>query len=158
MKFRLVDRITEYKPQERICGMKVLSFEEYQLKSAFGGSPHLPESLIVESMFQLGNWLIMLSSDFSHIGLIIRFVKFECSGIACPGTCLKMEITVRSYRHDRIVFDGRVLADNSVITTGFGCLAMPVALGDYANPDDMKMLFSEIYKPNRLLEIHHEPT
>jgi len=27
---------------------------------------------------------------------------------------------------------------------------VPVDLGDYANPDDLKMLFSEIYKPQPL--------
>ena len=150
MKFRLVDRITEYRPQERICGIKTLSFEEYQLKSAFGGPLHLPESLIIESVFQLGNWLIMLSSNFSKMGLVIRFEKIEFSGIACPGNRLEMEITVCSYRQDGMVFDGRVISADSVIATGYRCLAVPVDLGNYANPDDLKMLFSEIYKPQSL--------
>lgn len=147
MKFRFVDRITEFKPQERICGIKTLSFEEYQLKSAFGGPPHLPESLIIESMFQLGNWLIIRSSDFSQMGMIIRFEKIEFSRIVCPGQRLEMEITVHSYRPDGIMFDGRVIASNSMIASGRGCLAVPVALRDFADPDDLKMLFSEMYKP-----------
>ena len=67
MKFRMVDRIIDFVPQKSIRGVKTVSFEEYQLKSAFGGEPSLPETLIMESLFQLGNWLIMLSSDFSQI-------------------------------------------------------------------------------------------
>jgi 3-hydroxymyristoyl/3-hydroxydecanoyl-(acyl carrier protein) dehydratase len=151
MKFRLVDRITEFKAKERICGIKTLSFEEYQLKSAFGDQPHLPESLVMESMFQLGNWLIMLSSDFSKLGLIIRFEEIKFPAMARPGCRLEMEISVRSYRQDGMVFDGQVTAEGSVIASGRGCLAAPVALEDYVNPEDMKMLFSEIYKPRQSL-------
>jgi 3-hydroxymyristoyl/3-hydroxydecanoyl-(acyl carrier protein) dehydratase len=151
MKFRLVDRITEFKAEAQISGTKTLSFEEYQLKSAFGGQPHLPESLVMESMFQLGNWLIMLSSDFSKLGLITRFETIEFSGIACPGCRLEMKIQVRSYRKDGVVFDGQAIAEGSVIASGRGCLAATVPLDEYVNPDDMKMLFSEIYKPRQPL-------
>lgn len=152
MKFRMVDRITEFKAQQRICGIKTVSFEEYQLKSAFGGQPQLPESLIMESMFQLGNWLIVLSSEFSQMGLIIRFEEIKFAEIVRPGSHLEMEANVRSYRQDGIVFDGQAVADGTIIAIGRGCLALPVPLSDYVNPEDVKMLFSEIYKPKQLQE------
>ena len=40
MKFRLLDRILEWAPYERLVGVKAVSFEEYELKQAFGGGPH----------------------------------------------------------------------------------------------------------------------
>ena len=74
MKFRMVDRILAWQPRQHIRGIKTVSFEEYQLKAAFADQPHLPQTLVMESLFQLGNWLIMLSSDFSQMGLIVRFL------------------------------------------------------------------------------------
>ena len=68
MKFRMVDRILEYEPKTSIRGVKTVSFEEYNLKAAFGEPERLPESLLVEAFFQLGNWLVMLSTDFHSDG------------------------------------------------------------------------------------------
>jgi 3-hydroxymyristoyl/3-hydroxydecanoyl-(acyl carrier protein) dehydratase len=72
MKFRMVDRILAYEPRRSIRGAKTVSFEEYQLKAAFGDEAHLPETLLLESFFQLGNWLIVLSSDFTQMGMVVR--------------------------------------------------------------------------------------
>ena len=70
MKLRMVDRILDWKPRRSIVGVKAVSFEEYSLKSPWGRKAALPESLLVEALFQLGNWLIMLSSDFTQMGLV----------------------------------------------------------------------------------------
>ena len=63
MKFRLVDRILDWEPRRVIRGVKAVSFEEYELKRAWGDEPCLPESLVLESLLQLGNWLVIRSSD-----------------------------------------------------------------------------------------------
>jgi hypothetical protein len=55
MKFRMVDRILSWEPETRIRGVKTVSFEEYCLRSPLGYEERLPESLLVESLFQLGN-------------------------------------------------------------------------------------------------------
>lgn len=154
MKFRMVDRITEFAVRKRICGIKTVSFEEYQLKENFGEDAKLPESLVIESLFQLGNWLIMLSSDFSQMGFIIRFDKNEFMRTVCPGSHIEMVASVRRYRQDGIVFDGHAAVDGVPVASGWGCLAVPVPLDIYINPADMKMLFSEIYKPGKQAAIH----
>ena len=80
MKFRMVDRIIDYERCKSIAATKTVSFEEYRLKSAFGDRPCLPECLVLESLFQSVAWLIMLSSDFAKMGLLVgaqevRFVE-----------------------------------------------------------------------------------
>ena len=117
MKFRMVDRIIEYEPAKRISGVKTVSFEEYQLKSAFGNN-NLPESLILESFFQLGNWLIILTSDFKKMGLIVRTNEVIFDGVVGPGENIFMEITVRSYREDGVLFDGKALVNGKIIAKG----------------------------------------
>jgi len=147
MKLRMVDRILAWQPRRSIRGVKAVSFEEYQLKEALAGEPCLPESLLVESLFQLGNWLVILSSDFTEMALVVRFEEIRFPGRLWPGESLRMEVEVQSYRSDGVVLDGRGLVGARTIAEGRGCLAMPVPLADYQDPDALRVLFSEIYLP-----------
>jgi 3-hydroxymyristoyl/3-hydroxydecanoyl-(acyl carrier protein) dehydratase len=147
MKFRMVDRIVAWESRRMIKGIKTLSFEEYELKERLGDEPSLPESLLMESLFQLGNWLVVLSSDFSRMGLVIRLEEVRFEARLRPGHQLKIEAVVRSWRDDGILFDGFASVDEEQIAIGCGCLATPVALADYYDPDDLRVLFSEIFRP-----------
>ncbi len=147
MKFRMVDRILGWESRRRITGVKAVSFEEYSMKSAFGADACLPETLLMESLFQLGNWLIILSSDFSQMGLLVRVEEILFHEPLRPGQSLRMVVAVVSYRADGIVFDGKAIAGGREIAFGRGCLATQVNLVDFYNPADLKVLFSEIYRP-----------
>lgn len=147
MKFRMVDRILSWEPQKSIRGLKTVSFEEYSLKAPLGDEPHLPECLLVESLFQLGNWLIMLSSDFTEMGLVVRFQEVRFDAPLRPGGRLMMELDALSYRSDGVLFDGRAFDGDRLIGAGRGCLATRVPLADYFDPENLKVLFSEIHRP-----------
>ena len=137
---------------EIIQGVKAVSFEEYELQRRLGDEPCLPKSLLLESLFQLGNWLVILSSDFQQMGLVVRFEEVQFSGRLDPGRRLRMHAQVRSWRDDGILFDGIGDADTGKIIAGRGCLATPVPLADYADPRDLRVLFSEIYRPGHACE------
>jgi len=147
MRFRMIDRIDAYDPHRSISGAKSVSFEEYSLRTAFGSDPSLPESLLLESLFQLGNWLIVLSSDFTQMGLVIRTGRVEFPRPVGPGERIDAAITVKRYRDDGILFDGEAKVDGKVVIRGESCLAAPAPLADYCNPDDLRVLFSEIHRP-----------
>ena len=148
MKFRMVDRILSWQRRASIRGLKTVSFEEYSLKEPFGCEPHLPETLLIEGMFQLGNWLVMLSSDFQEMAMLVRMREIRFHGRAGPGQQLLMNVDVRRYRDDGIAFDGTVLVGGRLIAEGRGGLAMPVALSEYQDADDLRVLFSQIYRPD----------
>jgi len=145
MKFRLVDRIVEWQPRRSISGVKAVSFEEYSLRSPWGGEASLPESLLMEALFQLGNWLIVLSSDFTQMGLLVRVEEVAFHDPLRPGQRLKMDVDVTRYRPDGIVFNGLATVNGRPIASGKGCLATPVDLADFHNSADLKVLFTEIY-------------
>jgi 3-hydroxyacyl-[acyl-carrier-protein] dehydratase len=147
MKFRMVDRILDWEPERRIRGVKTVSFEEYCLKEAFGGHPRLPETLLVESFFQLGNWLIILSTDFTRMGVVIRTGRIHFEGTLGPGEIMTMEVGVRSWREDGILFDGVAHVGPLRIVSGEGCLAVPVPLERFCDPGDLRILFGEIHRP-----------
>ena len=147
MKFRMVDRIVSYEPKRRILGIKTVSFEEYSLRSPLSYEERLPESLLMESLFQLGNWLIILSSDYTQMGLVIRTGVMRFLEPLRPGEQMVIEAVVRSYRSDGVVFDGTARVGERCIADGQRCLAVPVPLEQYCSPDDLKVLFSEIHRP-----------
>lgn len=148
MKFRMVDRIIDVEPGKSIRGMKTVSFEEYQLKAAFCSDCWLPESLVMESFFQLGNWLIMFSTDFKKMGLLVRIEQVKFESLLRPGRSMFMEVEIKRYRDDGVLFDGRAMMDDEIIAIGKGCLATLVDSAEYFNPDDLKVLFTNIYRPD----------
>lgn len=147
MKFRMIDRIHAYKPRRFIRGRKTVSLEEYFLRERLGMAPTLAPSLLLESLLQLGNWLIVLSSDFKQMGMILRTGRIDFSGTAGPGQAVEAEVEVSSYRPDGICFQGRAWVDRKCIAHGKGCLGVPVDLEDYQDPQDLRVLFEQIYHP-----------
>jgi 3-hydroxyacyl-[acyl-carrier-protein] dehydratase len=147
MKFRLVDKITSWAPWQNISGIKAVSFEEYSLKEDFGEQPRLPEMLLLESFLQLGNWLVMLSSDFHQMGTVARISEVRFHDYLLPGQRLQFEVQVTRRREDGFELAGQGLVDGRNVISGLGCLATPVPLAEFLDPDDMRVLFSEIYEP-----------
>jgi 3-hydroxymyristoyl/3-hydroxydecanoyl-(acyl carrier protein) dehydratase len=145
----MVDRIVGFERCKSIRAAKTVSFEEYQLKSTFGDRPCLPESLVLESLFQSGVWLIMLSSDFAKMGLLVRAQEVRFIEPVRPGQTMFLEVQARSYRSDGVLFDGQARVNRKTVAYGKGCLASVVQLAEYFAPDDLKVLFSEIYRPDK---------
>jgi 3-hydroxymyristoyl/3-hydroxydecanoyl-(acyl carrier protein) dehydratase len=147
MKFRFVDKITSWSPYGQITGIKAVSFEEYCLKDAFGEVPRLPETLLLESFLQLGNWLILLSSDFETMAMAVRISQVSFREPLRPGRQLRMTVSLTRQRADGFEFSGEGRVGDRVVVGGVGCLAAPVPAKDYVNPDDLRVLFDEIYEP-----------
>jgi 3-hydroxymyristoyl/3-hydroxydecanoyl-(acyl carrier protein) dehydratase len=147
MKFRMVDRILAWEPRRGIQGVKAVSFEEYELRRPLGDEPCLPESLVMEALFQLGNWLLVLSSDFTKMGLVVQWEEARFPDRLRQGRRLQMEVTVRTWRDEGVLLDGVARDGEKTVAIGRRCLAVPVPLADYCDPDDLRVLFSEIHRP-----------
>lgn len=147
MKYRFVDKITSWSPYREITGVKAVSFEEYCLKDAFGDVPSLPQSLLLESFLQLGNWLILLSSDFTTLAMPVRIAEVRYHGPLLPGRQLRMAVRVTRQREDGIEMSGEGCVDGRLTISGLGCLAAPVMAAELADPDALRVLFAEIYEP-----------
>jgi 3-hydroxymyristoyl/3-hydroxydecanoyl-(acyl carrier protein) dehydratase len=147
MKFRFVDRIVSWQPRRSIRGAKTVSFEEYRLKAPFGDGRSLPETLLLEGLFQLGNWLAILSTDFRQMVLLVRIGRVAFDRTAGPGDTIDMAVSVRRWRDDGIAFDGSASVGGRTIATGVGCLGVPVELADYQDAEDLRVLYSQIHRP-----------
>jgi 3-hydroxyacyl-[acyl-carrier-protein] dehydratase len=147
MKFRMVDRILDWEPHRMIRGIKAVSFEEYELRQRLGYPPALPESLVMESLFQLANWLVILSTNFEQMGIAIKLDEAKFFGPVLPGRRLYMEAFVRGWHEDSAILEGTVSDDEKIVATGTRCLTALLPLAEYYVPDDLRVLFSEIYRP-----------
>jgi 3-hydroxymyristoyl/3-hydroxydecanoyl-(acyl carrier protein) dehydratase len=148
MRFRLVDRILSWEARQRIAGLKAVTYAECALKESWGGGLRLPDSLLFESIFQLGNWLIMLSSDFSSLGLIIRARRIQALGQARPGDVMRMEVAVQRYRDDGVMLNGTGSIEGRPVCVGEGCIAALAPLADFVDPEEMRRLYRELHRPD----------
>ncbi len=148
MKFRLVDRILDWTPERQIRGVKAPSFEEHGLRERLGHPASLPETLLLESLFQLGNWLVVLSTGFRQMALIVRAGRVCFDASLGPGQAMLMRVDVRIWRPDGILFDGEARVGSRRIAGGEGCLAVPVPLDRFCDPGALRTLVAEIHRPD----------
>ena len=147
MKFRMVDRILAWEPHRTIRGVKAVSFEEYVLRERLGYPPCLPESLILESLFQLANWLVILSTDYAQMCIGAQWDEARFLGPLLPGRRLHMEVSVSGWRDDGVIVEGTVSDGRQSIASVRRCLTALLPLADYYDPDDLRVLYSEIFRP-----------
>jgi 3-hydroxymyristoyl/3-hydroxydecanoyl-(acyl carrier protein) dehydratase len=144
MKFRMVDKILDWHPYLDIRGRKAVSFEEYQLKAAFSDAARLPESLMLESLFQLVSWLAVLSSDYSRLAIVKEFESVRFAGQLRPGRTLEIEARVKKHDERNLIFDAVGTSESKTLVVAENCEAEIVVLDDYCKPDDWRVLYSEI--------------
>jgi 3-hydroxymyristoyl/3-hydroxydecanoyl-(acyl carrier protein) dehydratase len=147
MKHRLVDRILDWRPRTSIRGIKTVSLEEYCLKEAFGESARLPESLVLEGAVQLGQWLMVLSSDFACTGVLAGTERVCFDAPVRPGERMVLNVSVQDYDHDRLTFDAAGTISGRPCLAVTRCSLVPLPLVTCCDPADLRVLFGEIYQP-----------
>ena len=147
MKLRCVDRILAWEPWRTIRGVKAVSFEEYCLPAGLGMQEHLPSSLALESVFELARWLVVLSSEFQQIALPIELERCTFNRPLRPGEHMQIELSAQPETNGEIVFSAQArtrLAENLHVESARARL---LPLPDYCDPADLRVLYSEIHRP-----------
>src|SRR5512147_1879548 len=94
MRYLLIDRITEWKKDEYIKGVKNVAMSEDFLEFHFPGNPIMPGVLLIEAMAQITGWLEAASSDFREWFLISKVHQCKFYGFALPGDQVEIEVRV----------------------------------------------------------------
>ena len=92
MRYLLVDRITEWKADGKIKGIKNVAMSEDFLEFHFPKNPVMPGVLLIEAFAQLSGWLEAASSDFKNWFLLTRVRQCKFYGFALPGDQVELEV------------------------------------------------------------------
>jgi 3-hydroxyacyl-[acyl-carrier-protein] dehydratase len=92
MRYLLIDRITEWKADEKIKGIKNVAMSEDFLEFHFPKNPVMPGVLLIEAFAQLSGWLEAASSDFKDWFLITKVRQCKFYGFALPGDQVELEV------------------------------------------------------------------
>lgn len=98
--FLLVDRIVEYEPHKRIVGLKNVTINEPFFQGHFPGIPIMPGVLIVESMAQVGGYLVFETLEDREDKLVF-FMGIENARFrkpVRPGDQLHVEMVVEKIK------------------------------------------------------------
>jgi len=125
--FLLVDRITEFEPDQRIVGIKNVSINEpYLSRPGQNGRPTLPPTILTEAVAQVGAILILAKAE--NRGQLIFFRGMERVRFRAPvhaGDQVVIEARVKRLRSRMGVLEGRARVGNKVVIHG----TMTFALG-----------------------------
>ena len=85
-------RISEWKANEQITGVKNVAMSEDFLEFHFPKNPVMPGVLLIEAFSQLAGWLEAVSSDFKNWFLITKVRQCKFYGFALPGDQVELEL------------------------------------------------------------------
>jgi 3-hydroxyacyl-[acyl-carrier-protein] dehydratase len=146
MKMRLIDAIESWEPHRTIRGRKVVSFEEYMIRGPLGYAEGLPESLTLGAVVELAAWLTILSSGFESIALPCGLEAVRILSAVGPGERLELALVQHVDGNHTIVNGQGKVGDRVVLEVAE--LQMGIhPLGEFFNPDDLRVLYSEIHRP-----------
>ena len=124
--FLLVDKITEFEPDQRIVGVKNISMNEPYLSRPRNGRPSMPPSILTEAVAQVGAILILAKPENKDQLIFFRGmerVRFRAS--VHPGDVVVIEANVKRLRSRMGVLDGQATVNGKVVING----TMTFALG-----------------------------
>jgi len=129
MEFRLIDRILELEPGQRILAVKNLTLAEQYLHDHFPGFPVMPGVLMLEAMIQAGAWLLRetLPEPKSIIRLrSVRAVRY--GSFVRPGDQLVVAVELKKLADQAAQFSGKGKVNEAVAVSGrFALTAYNVA-------------------------------
>lgn len=124
--FLLVDRITEFEPDQRIVGVKNVSINEPYLSRPANGRPTLPPTILTEAVAQVGAILILAKPENREKLPYFRSIeRVRYRRPVHPGDVVVIEATVRRLRSRVGVLRGIARVDGKVVVEG----TMTFALG-----------------------------
>ena len=93
MRFWLLDAIESFTPDERLTGVKTVSYSEDYLEDHFPEFPVLPGVFMLEAATQAAAWLLRFTDDMAHSVIVLREAKnIKYASFVQPGRHLRVSV------------------------------------------------------------------
>ena len=117
--FLLVDRVTEFEPDQRIVGIKNVSQSERYLWPNGGDNPVLPSTVLTEAVAQVGAILILSKPENSGKLIVFRGIeRVRYRRPVHPGDVVEIEAIVKRLRGRMGVLRGAARVNGQVVCEG----------------------------------------
>jgi 3-hydroxyacyl-[acyl-carrier-protein] dehydratase len=133
MRFHLVDRVDAYEPARSIRARKLTSSAE-EFWDVSDGGPTMPVPLVLESLCQAGDWLVVLSTDGRKRAALVSVGAASFLAPVRPGDVLELEGTVDSMSDEVAVMSGRVMVSGRPVLEARELMCVLVEAADLEDP------------------------
>jgi len=141
MRFFMVDKITHLEPDVCITGVKNVSVVEEFLTDDGYGRPTLPPPLLIESLAQLGVWLVAAGSDFGSRAVLLSLGEVRFHAAVHPGDQLLLENRVEARSGEAAVISGRISVGDTLVMEMQDCMCAVVPAGDLDDPSHTRRMY-----------------
>ncbi len=115
MRFKLLDRITDFQPGASITAVKGLSLAEDYLADHFPQFPVMPGVFMLEALTQAAAWLVRASEDFQHSMVVLREARnVKYADFVAPGQTLTVTVDLLSQDESLSKFKAQGTVDGRV--------------------------------------------
>jgi UDP-3-O-[3-hydroxymyristoyl] N-acetylglucosamine deacetylase/3-hydroxyacyl-[acyl-carrier-protein] dehydratase len=114
--FMMVDKIVEFKLDERIVGVKNVTVSDWFFQGHFPGRPIMPGVLICEAMAQTGGVLLLngMENPEGKLAMFTSINNCRFRKPVVPGDQLLLEVTIQSRRANIAIMKARAFVNDEL--------------------------------------------